>query len=90
MNSFVGYVHFSDLYEGFNRAIQNYTKILQNMRNAEQRVDLLNEDFEKAHSTFSSRSQFIDSNYMQRLEFEYAILILDKMYVCTLIKIKMK
>jgi len=72
------------LYERFNKAIQNYTKILQKMTKTQQEVEYLNDDIEKANSAFSSRSQLISAKSIQRLECEFALLIIDKMYVVNL------
>jgi hypothetical protein len=66
------------LYERFNKAIQNYTKILQKMTKTQQEVEYLNDDIEKANSAFSSRSQLISAKSIQRLECEFALLIIDK------------
>eukprot|EP01122_Echinamoeba_exundans_P013216 TRINITY_DN5727_c1_g1_i1.p1 TRINITY_DN5727_c1_g1~~TRINITY_DN5727_c1_g1_i1.p1 ORF type:complete len:1196 (+),score=222.83 TRINITY_DN5727_c1_g1_i1:69-3656(+) len=65
-------------YESFNKAIQNYTNLLSNVKEAMTSVQQLHEISELCSTLFSSRSHSVNNMYIQSLEYHHMIDILDK------------
>lgn len=77
LTRFIGTAH----YDGFNKAIKNYTQILGLVTQTGNNNTALNQNAAKCHALFTSRSHSVNSMYLQSLEYGYMIEILDKMYV---------
>lgn len=67
-------------YEGFNKAIKNYTQILTLAEESVNHTNTLKENADICTALFSSRSHSVNNMYIQKLEYTYMIEILDKMY----------
>lgn len=72
---------FAAHYDGFNKAIKNYTQILGLVTQTGNNNSTLSQNAAKCHTLFTSRSHSVNSMYLQSLEYGYMIEILDKMFV---------
>lgn len=71
-------------YDGFNKAIKNYTQILGLVTSTGSNNSTLTQNAAKCNALFTSRSHSVNTMYLQSLEYSYMIEILDKMYVTCL------
>lgn len=78
---FVSLSHILAHYDGFNKAIKNYTQILSLVTSTGSNNATLAQSAAKCNTLFTSRSHSVNSMYLQSLEYGYIIEILDKMYV---------
>jgi hypothetical protein len=65
-------------YDGFNKAIKNYTQILGLVTSTGTNNATLTQNAAKCNALFTSRSHSVNTMYLQSLEYSYMIEILDK------------